>query len=111
MNTLNTITTLLSEHARKNGLPKVTFTENDGLRVLSNHLVSVCDSDTLDNTNAGVHDALIEFAKLEQDPDYKDIFAKFQEVANAFNVRFRKSYEELSSIKETVNKLVASSEE
>ena len=111
MNTLNTITTLLSEHARKNGLPEVTFTENDGLRVLSNHLVSVCSSDTLDNTNAGVHDALIEFAKLEQDPDYRDIFAKFQEVADAFNTRFKKSYEELSSIKETVSKLVSSSEE
>lgn len=111
MNTLNTVTTLLSERARKNGLPEVVFTENDGLRVLSSHLVSVCEKDELDNTNAGVRDALIEFAKLEQDPDYKDIFVKFQEVADAFNLRFKKSYEELSSIKDTVSKLVASSEE
>ena len=111
MNTLYTITTLLSEHARKNGLPEVMFTENDGLRVLSNHLVSVCESDEVENTNAGVRNALIEFANLEKDPDYRDIFAKFQEVADAFNHRFKQSYEELSSIRDTVSKLVASSEE
>ena len=111
MNTLNTITTLLSERARKNGLPEIEFTENDGLRVLSNHLVAICDSDVVENTNAGVRNALLEFAGIERDPDYHDVLKKFQEVADAFNYRFKKSYKELTDIKDTVNKLVASSEE
>lgn len=111
MNTLNTVTTLLSERARKNGLPEVVLTENDGLRVLSSHLVTLSGSDEVDNTNAGVRDALIEFANIVKDPDYKDICKKFQEVADTFNLCFKKSYEELTGIKGEVNKLVASSED
>ena len=111
MNTLNTVTTLLSERARKNGLPEVEFTENDGLRVLSNHLVTVSEGTEVDNTNAGVRNALIEFASIVRDEDYKDIFDKFKQVADAFSLRFMNSYEELKNIKETVSQLVASSEE
>lgn len=110
MTTLNTLTTLLSERARKGGLPDIEFTENDGLRVLSNHLVTVSETDTVDNTNAGVHDALIEYANIVEDPDLHDVLKKFQQVANAFNYRFTKSYEELTDIKKTVSKLVESSE-
>ena len=105
MNTLNTVTTLLSERARKNGLPEVEFTENDGLRVLSNHLVTVSEGTEVDNTNAGVRNALIEFASIVRDEDYKDIFDKFRQVSDAFSLRFMNSYEELKNIKETVSQL------
>ena len=111
MNTVNTLTTIMSEKARVGELRDVDLTESNGLRMLADYLTVVCDEKEVPNTNAGVYSAIQELASMMNQPEeFHDIFAKFQKISDTFSYRITESYKELTQIKNEVNKLVASSE-
>ena len=111
MNTVNTLTTLMAEKARTGELFDIELTESNGLNTLANYLVTMSEGESIDNTNAGFHAAVQEFASMVNTPEeYHDIFEKFQKISDTFAIRISNSYKELKEIKEEVTKLVASSE-
>ena len=111
MNTVNTLTTLMAEQARTGDLVDIELTDSNGLNMLANYLVTMSNGSEIENTNAGFHDAVQEFAAMVNNPEeYHDIFEKFQKIADAFTVRVASSYKDLKHIKDEVTHLVASSE-
>ena len=111
MNTVNTLTTLMAEQARTGDLADIELTDSNGLQMLANYLVTMSSGAEIENTNAGFHEAVQEFANMVNNPEeFHDVFEKFQKIADAFSVRISDSYKELKHIKEEVTELVASSE-
>lgn len=111
MNTVNTLTTILAEKARVGELDDIDMTSSNGLNALMDYLVAMSGDSDVENTNAGFYQAVQEFANMVNNPDeYHDVFSKFQKIADAFSIRVTDSYNQLKEMKDTVNKLVASSE-
>lgn len=111
MNTINTLTTILSEKARVGELHDIEITDSNGLGTLANYLSVVSDEKEVPNTNAGVYAALQELAGMINNPEeFHDVFNKFQKISDTFAYRISESYQELTKIKGEVTKLVASSE-
>jgi len=109
MNTLNTLSTLISEKVRNNELPEITLTDSNSLRTLVQCLVAGQDTSmTIDRTPKAVYEAMEEFRTVTNDQEqYGEILDVFTRISNAFATRISNAYKDLTNIRDIVTQLVS----
>ena len=109
MNTLNTLSTLISERVRNNELPDITLTDNNSLRTILSCLVAGQETAMdIDRSPKAIHDAMLEYSATVRDQEqYGELLNEFQKISNAFSTRLKGAYKDLTQIKDIVTQLVS----
>jgi len=109
MNTLNTLSTLMSEKVRNNSFEEVQLTDSNSLRTIVKCMVAgqMNSDQEIERTPKAIHEAMTEFAGIVKDQEqYGELLSAFQSLSDAFAIRVGDAYKELIKIKDTVTELV-----
>ena len=109
MNTLNTLSTLISEKVRANELPDITLTDSNSLQTIVRCLVAGQNTPTeIERTPKAVHEAMVEFNEATKDEEqYGELLNQFTRLGDAFAARIGGAYKDLTNIKDIVKQLVS----